>query len=639
MDELPDWSLAKRVGLDTETRDEGLKALGPGWRRGAYIAGISFCIEDDKPYYLPIRHMGGGNLDESQVLAYLRDQSKKFKGSVVGANLNYDMDGLLNEDISFSHNDWRDIQVADPLINELHLRYSMQAISERWGMAGKDEDLLRAAAEDYDIDAKSDMWKLHSKYVGPYAEQDSLLPLQLLRKQERKIEEHGLEAIFALERSLQPVLLKMRRRGVRIDLDKLGEIERWAVKEETEALARVRAKTGIRIAVGDVWKPGALAPALQAEGIVLTKTSQGKDSITKEILAQCGEVGEWIGRARKVNKIRTTFAKSMREHLINGRVHCTFNQMRREKEGDSEDEEESGARYGRLSCSDPNLQQQPSPERDPDIAGEWRKIFIPDEGGHWLCADYSQQEPRWLTHYAEATRCEGAFEAAERYRRDPSTDNHDMMTRVIFSDKQVDEWIATDKKIYKSNRSDCKQIYLGLCYGMGGAKLARKLGLPTRWNKNERTGFSWEGAGEVAQEKLDRFNSGAPYVLQLAKKCENQARSTGIIKTILGRHCHFPEKEGGGYDWLHKALNRLIQGTSADQTKRAVVELDQAGLTPLLQVHDEVDNEVRERREAVQIGEIMRDCVPCTVPHKIDLEIGPSWGEMMSLSKYERLAA
>lgn len=624
MEDLPDWSQAKRIGLDIETCDPYLKKLGPSVRRGGFIAGVSFCIEDHQPFYLPTRHLGGDNLPEDQVLRYLRDQAKNFKGQVVTANGQYDFDYLAEQDIEFWHCDWRDVQIADPLINELHMSYSLANISERWGIPGKDETLLRQAAAEYGINPKSEMWKLPARYVGPYGEQDAILPLQLLRRQEKKIDELDIWDIYNLESRVQPVLLKMRRRGVLIDQDKLAQVEEWTYKQEQEMLRQVFKKTGIRIDAKDLNKADALAPALIHEGVIMTKTPTGKTSVDQLVLANAGEVGEWLMQARKVNKLRTTFVTSIQNHMVNGRVHCTFNQMRRQKEtGD-----EGGARYGRLSSSDPNLQQQPS--RD-DFADFWRSIYIPDRGGLWACLDYSQQEPRWLVHFAElyrgwrGKRLDGAFEAAEMYRNDPNTDNHDMMTRMVHGKEVMNE----PKDIFKKLRSDCKQIYLGLCYGMGGKKLAMKLGLPTKWVTNQRTGKSWEVAGDEAQALLDKFDDGAPFIKQIAKACEDRAKDKGIITTVLGRLCHFPMAEGGrGYDWTHKALNRLIQGSSADQMKKALVDIDDAGYELQLQVHDEVDLTVESPKEAKAIAQIMLDAVPCNVPHKVDVEIGPSWGEI-----------
>src|SRR5690606_33085944 len=164
-------------------------------------------------------------------------------------------------------------------------------------------------------------------------------------------DDQDLWDVYNLESKLLPILTRLRRRGVRIDLDRLEQVERWALEKETEALAQVRALTGHRIAVGDVWKPEAIAPALEYIGIKLNKTSQGKPKIDKELLGSIEHpVAKALERARKVNKLRTTFASSVREHMVNGRVHCTFNQLRRQK--DDEDEGTAGAAYeiGRASC-------------------------------------------------------------------------------------------------------------------------------------------------------------------------------------------------------------------------------------------------------------------------------------------------
>jgi DNA polymerase I-like protein with 3'-5' exonuclease and polymerase domains len=199
-----------------------------------------------------------------QVLAYLRQQAKDFKGDLVGANLPYDLDFLGGEGIEFNAvRFFRDIQVADPLINELHMSYSMQSIANRYGMEGKDESILRAAAADYKIDPKADMWILPARFVGVYGEEDARLPLRILRRQERDIEEQDLWKVYDLESKLLPILLKLRRRGVRINLDHLDMIEKWSTEEERKALNELNRLTGIKIALGDVWRAEALVPILQ----------------------------------------------------------------------------------------------------------------------------------------------------------------------------------------------------------------------------------------------------------------------------------------------------------------------------------------------------------------------------------------
>jgi len=628
---LPSWAGARRVAVDVETCDPHLRTLGIGVRRGGYVAGFSFAIEDGPAFYLPVRHQGGDNLDPDAVVRYLRDNAQAFTGDVVGAKLDYDLDYLWENGIFFSSaRSYRDITVADPLIDELADDYSLDGISKRHGLPGKNEELLRQAAAEYRVHPKRDMHLLPARYVGAYAEEDARLPLLVLRRQERLIEENDLWDVWNLESRVLPVLVRMRRRGVRIDFDRLDQIERWTVEEEEKALSTVHRETGIRVAVGDVWKPGALAPALEAIGVRLEKTSTGKPSIDKDVLADIDHpVAKSLARARKVNKLRTTFAASVRRYAVNGRIHCTFNQIARE----SEDGSMKGARYGRLSCVDPNLQQQPS--RD-EFAKEWRKIYLPEPGTLWGAHDYSQQEPRWTTHFAAVMDLSGARAAAQAYHDDPSLDNHQFMADLTTLP-----------------RKQAKNIYLGLCYGEGGAKLSRDIGMPTRWalvsgRGRERTsdffstkeealaarrargdGHVFETAGEEAQHVLDTFNARAPFIRLLASAAEAKAKRKGVIVTAGGRHCHFPLQADGSYDWTHKALNRLIQGTSADQVKKALAELDDAGHYLQLQVHDEIDASVAGLEESQTIAAIMRDVMPAEVPFRVDVEIGTSWGDSM----------
>lgn len=644
--DLPSWEGAERVSVDVETYDPLLRELGPGPRRGGYICGYSFAIEGGPKHYVPIRHEGGDNVDDPvKAIDYLRHQAERFKGDVVGANLSYDLDFLAQDGVEFkSARFFRDIQIADPLIYELYDSYSLDNISKRHGFAGKEESLLREAAIAYGVDPKSGMWRLPARYVGAYAEADAELPLKVLRRQEAEIERQGIWDIYNLESRVLPVLVKMRRRGVLIDQDKLAQIEQWSRDEEAIALTKVHDLTNVRIEVGDVWRAEAFAPALEAIGVQLERTKTGKPSIRKDILDHLKHpVADALLRARKVNKLRTTFSESIKRHMTHGRIHCEFNQL--PVEDDETGGGIKGARFGRLSATHPNLQQQPA--RD-EFASMWRSIYIPDTD-LWACMDYSQQEPRWTTHYANIMGLDGATEAARRYHEDPKTDTHDMMTRIIYGDEAV---AAMDSVSYKVLRTYCKQIYLGLSYAMGGAKLCRNLGLPTRWcmlagkpgsqlrlffptQEEARREASqhdesriFEAAGEEGQKILDKFNAGAPFISQLAKKAERQAKKLGFITTVGGRRCRFPVDESGNFDWCHKALNRLIQGSSADQTKTAMVALDAAGYDLQLQVHDEVDTSVDSPEQAEAMAKIMRECIPATVPFRVDVELGPNWGDI-----------
>ena len=159
-----------------------------------------------------------GIWNKKQVTNYLKVNAKHFKGEYVGAYLSYELDYWLEAGIEFHPEaKFRDVQIADPLINELHTTYKLDAIAKRYGLPGKDETLLKQAATVYGVDPKSGLWKLPSRYVGTYAEADVTQPLEILKRQEPLIKHHELERIWDLETDVLPVLVNMRRRGIRID--------------------------------------------------------------------------------------------------------------------------------------------------------------------------------------------------------------------------------------------------------------------------------------------------------------------------------------------------------------------------------------------------------------------------------------
>lgn len=676
---LPDWSDFERVALDIETKDPGLTTLGPGVRRSGkyagFITGVSFACDDGTncgpAFYLPMRHEGGGNYtNHEQVLAYLRHQAKHFRGDIVGANLQYDLDWLAESDVLFRPRFFRDIQVSGPLLDQPELsrmqddegnwfwgyipaRMGLEAQAEHLGLPGKDERELDAWAERTGLDPKADMWRAPADLVARYAIQDVRLPLQIIKLHEREIEAQELWAVYNLESRLLPVLLKMRRRGVRIDPSKLEQVELRADELEARAMAELKALTGVKVKAGDTQKNALLADCFKAIGVKLPKTPTGKDSIKAGWLNNHpSKVAKLILEARKWAKVRTTFVKSISNHAIDYggghfRIHCTFNQLRQERETG----EVKGAAFGRLSSSDPNLQQQPA--RDREIGPLWRSIYVPDEGGRWACLDFSSQEPRMITHYAELTAKldkrnripthvkEAAYAAANACRTDPNWDNHSMMAAMMYDDFDPSGLLEFDAdgqptkrhKYMKGLRGDAKTIFLGLCYGMGSGKLAISLGLPVVkvWQDWAYGGKGGEvvQAGDEGMALLNRFRERVPYVQALQKMVQAKAQKAGYITTLLGRRCRFPRHpKTGRIEWAHKGLNRLIQGSSADQTKQAMVLADEAGIRLQLQVHDEIDMTFWDPMEIEAAREIMVNAVQLNVPSQVDVETGPSWGEI-----------
>jgi DNA polymerase I-like protein with 3'-5' exonuclease and polymerase domains len=254
-------------------------------------------------------------------------------------------------------------------------------------------------------------------------------------------------------------------------------------------------------------------------------------------------------------------------------------------------------------------------KRNKEIKTKWRRVFRAKEGETWTRVDISQQEPRTTVHYAELCELSGSRQAAQRYRDDPNTDSYQILIDLCGL-----------------KREDVKEIFLGRSYGMGTGKMARKLGLPTVKRESKFDGLMRDFAGPEAQQIIDQFDGAVPFVRALAKRCESVAKGRGFLRTMSGRRCRFPRDGHGNFDWTYKALNRLIQGSAADQTKAALVALDKAGFESILTVHDEFDFSMADPTQIRGVVEIVKHAIPLNVPVRVDAEIGANYGE---LEKFE----
>ena len=637
VDQMPAWTDAKRVCVDVECRDDDLHELGPGVRRGGYVCGISFAIEDGSAHYLPIRHEGGGNLDPEPVWAYLRDQAAAFTGEVVFNSAPYDLDYLWENGVFFSkaarH---RDVQVAEPLLDELQKTYNLDAICVRRGLPGKDESALRTHAKDWGLHPKKGLWRLHAGAVGPYAIGDVRAPLALLRVQEKEIEEQKLRSTYDLESAVTAPCVRMTRRGLRVDLDELDRVEAWAKGRLKDYIDQIHHLSGIQI--GSISNAEEVALALRARGIdVPSRTRKGtgpgtdkaakiEASVAKLWLQQqTDEVAAAVISGREFAKLLGTYVNGYRKHIVGDRIHPSFKQMRSssDDDGDEGGDEEggSGARFGRCSAQHPNVQAQM--KRSKEILKRWRKVLIPDEGKGWISGDFSSQEPRWAVHYAEECNLRGARAAGNAFRSDPLLDPYKLIVDLVKTGKELD---------LGKLRDDMKEVYLGRCYGMGGGKLSHKLKLPTVWKTNDRTGFVYEAAGEEAQEIINRFDHGVPYVKDLAKLCTKSAQAKGYgILGIDGRRVRFELMPDGKLKDEHKALNKLIQYAAAWQTKKAFIQLDAEGFPLQLTVHDEFDYSEDDDNRARHMAEVMCEVYRLRVPSRVDVKKGRSYGELEKL--------
>ena len=605
--DFPEFRKAKRLAIDTETCDPDLSALGPGVRRDGYVVGISIAADGLEPRYYPIRHDAGGNLDEDMVLEWFRYEMARFKGELVGAHLLYDLDYLTQEGVNFSGvKRYLDVQNAEPLLDENALSYSLDRIAlDRLGR-GKDETLLERALAAHGYKGKNHLWRLPARFVGPYAEEDAALPLEILAAQEPLLAAEDLGNVFDLESRLIPLLLAMRRRGVRINVGK--------AEEAREALVKKRAEVFATLGTDDVWSAESLAPLFDAKGIEYPLTPKTKKpSITKPWLeAQQDPFAGLVRDARRYDKtIGTFFDGHILGHHVNGKIHCQFNQLK---------SDEGGAVSGRFSSSDPNLQQITA--RDEELTPIVRGVFVPDDDEQvWVQHDYSQIEYRKLVHYA---RGQGADEARARYHTDPDTDFHAMCGEMASI----------------SNRKQVKNVNFGVVYGAGAKTTAVSMGV----------------SEEEAHRFIKRYDEALPFVRDTSAWVQEAAGKRGWIKTISGRRRRFnmwerrngkpgikPEAEARE-EWgdlirramTYSALNSLLQGGAADVMKKGMVDVWESGVCdalggpPLLTVHDELDWSVPpDCDEALaEVQNLMESAYELRVPIVVDEERGPNWGAL-----------
>jgi len=600
-DGYPDLSYAKEVAIDLETRDPNLTTMGSGWaRKDGHIIGIAVAVEGDQ-WYFPIRHELGPNLDIKTTMRWLQDVVSKDRDYIFH-NAPYDVGWMLAEGVSVKGR-IVDTMVVAPLLDENRFSYALNAIGRDYLQERKSEKELREAAEAFGVNAKSEMFKLPAAYVGAYAEQDAALTLRLWTFFKGLIIKEDIGDIFDLELKVLKTIIPMREKGVRVDLEKAERIKIDLEQREKKLLAEIKRQSGISV---ELWAAESVSKAFDALDLQYNKTEKtGAPSFTKGFLANHPhQVPKMIVEAREFNKARTTFVDAILKHQVNGRIHAELHPLRSDV---------GGTVTGRFSYSNPNLQQIPA--RHGEIGPMIRSLFIPEEGTLWGAFDYSSQEPRIVVHYSKLMGFRGASDFAEQYSVDARTDFHQMAADIVGVP-----------------RKQAKDINLGLFYGMGSKKLAASLGL------------EFEDAKELFAEYHDKV----PFVRELSDYAINRASRKGVIRTVLGRRCRFDKWEPNKYgSWkpmtyqeayaehgpaikrafTYKALNKLIQGSAADQTKAAMVALANEGILPMIQVHDELDVSVESEDQAKMITEIMQDCVKLEVPSVVDAEFGPNWGE------------
>ena len=602
--EYKDLSGYNEIAIDLETRDDAISdKLGAGWATGkGEVIGFAVAVEGWQAYY-PFNHFGGGNMIYEQVIKYMNDVCA-LPATKIFHNAQYDVGWLRNMGIKIN-GEIIDTMIAAAIIDENRWSYSLNNVARDYLGEIKAETDLNEAAKDHGVDPKSEMWKLPSEHVGFYAEQDARLTYLLWQRFKHEIKTQSLETVWELECKLLPNLIKMRERGVRVDVEKAEKLKKEFSDQEKVKLSEIKQLIGKDI---DIWAARQIGEAFDKLKIEYPRTEKtGEPSFTQNWLHNSKhKISQLIVQAREINKFHNTFLQGILKYEHKGRVHAEINQLRSDN---------GGTVSGRLSMSNPNLQQLPA--RNKEFGPKIRSLFLPEEGSKWGSFDYSQQEPRMVVHYAASIGdgYEGSQELVAAYEN-ASADFHQTVADLCGIE-----------------RTQAKTIGLGLMYGMGKNKLAASLGL----------------SKEDADILISKYNRKVPFVKMLSDRCMKKANDDGVIRTKKGRKCRFDKwetKDWGlhmadteenirakyGKDnmkraYTYKALNRLIQGSAADQTKQAIVSCAEAGHLPILQIHDELCFNITDEHQTKKIKSIMENCMEFKVPSVVDVSIGDDFGQ------------
>ena len=598
----------KEIAIDLETKDPRLRTHGPGWpTSNGEVVGIAIAYEGFNSYF-PIAHEGGGNLDKGLVKRWFTKEIAKHPADKIFHNAAYDVGWLKRMGIKLEGK-LLDTMLAAPLIDENRRYYSLNSVCYDYLGEMKSEAHLREAAEDFGVDPKAEMYKLPAAYVGEYAEADARLTLELWQHFKALLSQEDLWQIFNLETEVLPLCIDMTWNGVRIDLDRAEKLKQKLLRETKSILSKIKKETGVSV---EPWAAASIAKVFDHHKIPYGRTKTGLPSFTKNFLQNHPHpVAQQIAEARETDKIGNTFLSSIFRYASKGRIHGHINQLRSEG---------GGTVSGRLSMNNPNLQQIPA--RNPRFAEAIRGLFLPEEGEQWASLDYSQQEPRILVHYASLTGKRGLTGSdlfVEAYRKDPKTDFHQMVADIA-----------------KIPRKQAKTINLALMYGMGQTKLAEQLDVTT----------------EEAKRLIQQYHQQVPFVKELMDRVQRRVGGpvgSGFVRSLLGRKCRFNLWEPNLFvsskalprdqavieygtnikrAYTYKSLNRLIQASAADQTKKCMVEIYKTGKVPLVQIHDELAISIKDMEEAKSIQAIMENCVELQVPSPTDAAFGPNWGNL-----------
>jgi DNA polymerase I-like protein with 3'-5' exonuclease and polymerase domains len=633
--DLPDLRCTGTLAIDLETRDEGLAAeRGSSWPwSGGYICGVSIAYragDEIHAHYFPLRHPDSQNFEPEQIYQWIRDHIAAGVHFVTQNGI-YDWGWLRTEASIHMPPGERleEIGALATIVDENRHAYSLDALCAWRGIPGKDEALLHQGIEVLGlvtnkrkrIKPQEHLWQLPARYVGPYAEADAVNTLLLFESLNPILDREGTREAYRLEVDLLPMVLEMRLRGIRIDVDAAEKARVHLLQKRDAVFAEMSEKLSANVGMAEIGRTKWLADTFDAQGIKYPHTAKGTPSFTAGPSGWMQKHEHWLPqltvKADKLNNAAVNFLQGfILDYVVNGRVHAEIHPHR---------SDEGGTRSLRFSYSDPPLQLMPS--RDPELTPLIRGVFLPEEGEVWAKPDVSQQEYRFIIHYAAKYGLTRSQEAVTRYRDDPDADFH----------KMVAEMTGLERK-------DAKAVNFAKAFGAGVRKFASMI------NKTE----------VEAKTLYTQYDRTLPFVFELAKHCQRQATGQGYLKLYDDARRHWNDWEVPGLAWTkgagpcpreeaerrikdpthlwfrrgplrradtHKAMNALIQGSAARHTKLWMRACWHEGIVPLLQMHDCLDCSVSSPEQAERVAELGREAVTLLVPIQVDVKFGRNWGD------------
>ena len=637
------------VAIDLETYDPNLKSKGLGAvRKDGFVTGIAIATKNQTLYF-PIAHAMTDNLNVNDTWEYLDEKLFKNKDiRKVFHNAMYDVCWIRSAIGHMPQGQLLDTMIAASVIDETRMRYSLDAISKDYLKESKYKyDLAEKSLAECGIkDPMSNMHKLPYSLVKDYAEQDVNLTLKLWNLFEKKLDEvlytknnedgskelKSCRKIFELETKLFPCLVDMKFKGVKIDVQKAKTLGKLLEKRRDNLVKIIKKRTGIDV---EIWAASSIKNLLDHQKITkYKKTKAGLPQLPKDFLkTHENRYLRMIVKARECDKAKGTFVEGLLEFVHEGRIHADINQIR---------SDQGGTVTGRFSMSNPNLQQIPSRGI---IGKKMRELFIPEDGCVWGSFDYSQQEPRIVVHYALKLGLPGTDTLKDEFNKEDA-DFHQIVADMAHI-----------------SRTMAKTINLGLFYGMGKIKLQNELNL-TR---------------EKANALFSAYHAKVPFVRRLSQDLIEFAEEHKLLFTLEDRFCRFNKWETRNREWnntinryepvpiltkedaetafkaellekfkdnvadnymqdfdryykpafTYKALNRLIQGSAADMTKKAMVDLYEQGILPQIQIHDELCLSIKNDNDALVVKQTMENAIPLEVKNKVNYKKGKNWGSIV----------